>query len=271
MPSSFMIAEKRKRVGVLAIPLVFLAPRRLFERVENVTGYGSALLVLLGLLTLAGYVTIETGLIDNVVRERSAKRQSELEKQHEDVGQRATLIKLLEDDRKKAEFERLMTRLQKVVAAPVGELASMLLISAALYGMVALGGRKPEWHTLLTICVFAGFVDVVASFTRLGLMLQYGLLDVDTSAGLLAPLLPSCFGEVGSRSRAVVAHVLTGFEPFRMWFWVLVLVGVSVTAQLSRWRARIGCLLLWLISSGGHIALSFATMSSSGGGSGTGT
>ncbi|MCH7872639.1 MAG: hypothetical protein IID33_13150 [Planctomycetes bacterium] len=49
------------------IPLVLLAPRRLFARVEDVAVYGLPLIVLLALVTLVGYATLETGLIDREV------------------------------------------------------------------------------------------------------------------------------------------------------------------------------------------------------------
>jgi len=257
MAAGDFVIEKRKGVGMFQIPLVFFAPRRLFERVENVTGYGGTLLVLLTALTLVGYATIETGLIDRAVQQRSAKRQIELERQFEDVVKRSDLIKALEEDRKQCEFERLATRLGKLVATPLSALASVLLISASLYGAVALGGRKPEWHTLMTIAVFASFVDVLGSVIRLVLMVRHSTLEVDTSAALLARLIPA--DQVGPPGTlTAIESLLSGIDPFRIWFWLVVLVGVTATAQLSKWRARIFCFMLWMMSSIGYIGLAFA-------------
>ncbi len=258
--SDSFVIEKRRRVSVLDIPLALLAPRRLFARVENVTGYGGAFLVLLTALTFVGYATIETGLIDRSVAEASTKRQAELERQFADVVQRSNLIKALEEERKQCEFERLMKRLAVIVAAPLKELAAVLLIAAALYGAVALGGRKPEWHALLTICVFAGFVDVVASVVRLSLMLRHSTLQVDTSAALLARLAPAA-AQVSS-APPVAEILLSAVEPFRIWFWLVVLAGVTVTAQLSKWRARVTCFLLWFTVSAVQVAMAFAAAAS---------
>ena len=66
MPDSLVNTTARP-VGVRDIPLVLLAPRRLFARVEDVTVYGLPLIVLLALVTLVGYATLETGLIDREV------------------------------------------------------------------------------------------------------------------------------------------------------------------------------------------------------------
>lgn len=260
MTEAFVI-EKRRPVGLLSVPAALFAPRSVFARVENITGYGGTLLVLLTGLALVGYATIETGLVDRAVAERSVKRQAELEKNFADVVQRSELIKALDEDRKQQEFERLMTRMVNVVAAPLKQLAAILLTAAALYGAVALGGRKPEWHTLMTICIFAGFADLLGSGLRLALMVQHSTLDVETSAKLLTRLMPASTPETVSTTTAL-GNVLSGIEPFRIWFWLVVLAGVTATSQLSKWRGRVCCFLLWLITTGVHVGTAFAASAS---------
>lgn len=248
--------EVRKTVGLTDIPLVFLSPRRLFARVEDVQAYGWVLLVLLTAMALLGYATVETGLIDRAVRSRVLERQAALENAEADVVERSALRKALEEETKKGEFERLMTRIGVVVARPAGALASVLLIAALLYGIVALTGRKPEWHTLMTICVFAAFVDLFATAFRLVLMLAYKTLDVDTSAALLARGMPAPADPQAGPS--LLPHLLAGIDPFRIWFWWVVVLGLSVTMQLRGWRAWVPCSLFFLVAGAAQAGLSFA-------------
>lgn len=242
------VVPKRRTIGVLDTPLVFVAPRRVFARVENVNHYGWTLLLLLSLMALVGYATIETGLIDRQVDKRVQERQAELEKQFDNVVARSEFLKQLEETRKLGEFERLMTRMGVVAARPALQLAYTLLIAALLYGAVALTGRKPEWHTLMAIVVFAGFVDLSAEVLRLALMVRHGSMDVQTSAALLLRLLPGDHAMLTGKQGAMAAGLLSAIDPFRIWFWLVVIAGLSVTMQLKSWRAWLTCGMFWLVA-----------------------
>jgi hypothetical protein len=253
------VVPHRRTVGVLDIPRVFYSPRTLFGRVENVNHYGGTLLVLLTLVTLVGYATIETGLIDRAVERRVQERQAQLEKQFDNVVARSEFLKQLEETRKLGEFERMITRIGAVAARPAVQLAWTLLIAALLYGAVALTGRKPEWHTLMTIVVFAGFVDLLAEVVRLSLMLQHGSMEVQTSSALLLRLLPDGHSLGSGRSGAIAQSLFAGIDPFRVWFWLVVISGLTVTTQLKSWRAWLTCGLFGLVAAGVHAGVSLAS------------
>ncbi len=248
----------RKTVSVWHTPLVFLSPRRLFAKVEDVCAYRFTLLVLLAAITLIGWATVETGLIDREVDRQVEGDIASLEKQQLDVVERSTMRTMIEEKRKEGEFARLMARIQVIVAAPLATLASILFISSLLYGVVALSGKKPEWHTLMTIGIYAAFVEVLGMLVRLVLMLQHGTLEVDTSAALLTRLIPPQSDPQGMIA-PVLSNVLTGIEPFHIWFWLLIAIGLSVTSQLRGWRLWLTCSLMWLIAAGTRIGLAFAS------------
>ena len=44
--------------------------------------------------------------------------------------------------------------------------------------------------------------------------------------------------------------VLSSVDPFRVWFWILVCLGLVVTGQLSRRTALVTCLLFCLLAAG---------------------
>ena len=248
----------RRTVCVWHTPMVFLCPRRLFAKVEDVCAYRFTLMVLLVTITMIGWATVQTGLIDRQVDSGVEAKIAQLDEQSLDVVERSTLRTMIEDVRKEGEFTRLMTRIQVIVAAPLLVLASILMISSLLYGVVALSGKKPEWHTLLTIGIYASFVEVFGMFIRLALMLKHGTLEVDTSAALLTRLIPPQSDPEGMIV-PILSNVLTGIEPFHVWFWLLIAIGLSVTSQLRGWRLWLTCCLMWMTTAGMRIGLAFAS------------
>ena len=221
-------------LGVRPALLIFASPRSVFRRVEDTGAYGWALLTLLGLVTLIGYATVQTGLIDTVVDGQTREAKAEIEKTRVDLVDRVELTDAMEEVDKQGEFNKTMARLGAVVFDPVWLLGSYLLIAAFLYAIVALTGRKPEYHTLMSICVYSGFIELVGFIVAFAMRMHYRTLDLDTSLGVLAtPGEPS---------------PLVGVDPFRIWFWILVAIGLTVTQQLSRRMAIISCTLMCLIA-----------------------
>lgn len=223
--------------------MVYATPRALFERVEDTGSYGLALATLIALVMVIGYAQIQTGLIDRVADQNTELALAKLEADQGPLVDRIELRDKMEIVRKQGEFTKTITRLGVVVAAPVYFLASFLLIASVLYAAVALTGRKPEYQTLMSICVYAGFIELAAYALRLGMMLYYGTIEVDTSLGMLA--------EPGQPS------VLAALDPFRLWFWWLVATGVAVTRQLSRRMAYLTCTLMFLAATGVRAGMQF--------------
>ena len=119
-------------------------------------------------------------------------------------------------------------------------LASFLLISSVFYAVVALTGRKPEYHTLMSVCVYAGFVELAAIVLQLAMMVYYQTTNVDTSLQALG----------GDSLR-----FLGAIDPFRIWFWVLVCLGLMTTHQLGRRSAIATCVLLGGVALGVRITM----------------
>jgi len=148
-------------LGVRHALLVVTAPRRLFARIADNGAYGSALATLLLLIVLIGYAQIQTGLIDRDIDVQTEQELKELEDTQGQLIDRIEFRNRMETIQQKGTFLKTMTRLGVLIATPVYFLASFLLIASGLYAVVALTGRKPEYHTIMSICVFAGFVESV--------------------------------------------------------------------------------------------------------------
>ncbi len=227
-------------LGVRHALLIYTSPSRLFRRVEDTGAYGWSLVTLLGLVMLIGYVQYQTGLLGRLVDERTEVRLASLEADRGNLVDRIELRNKMEEVRKEGEFLKTLSFLQAIVGSPVYLLASFLLISSLLYAVVALTGRTPEYHTLMSICVFAGFIELVAYVLRTVIMVSYRTLDIDTSLKMLS----------GGDGPTFLAAI----DPFRIWFWGLVAVGLVVTQQLSRRMAFVSCGLLCLLTTGVRIA-----------------
>ncbi len=236
-------------LGVRHALMVFVAPRALFNRVEDTGAYGWALVTLLGLVVLIGYAQVQTGLIDEVVEKQTQKQLEDLENTQLHLVDRMELKDRMEAIHKSAVFSKTITRLGVIVIRPVYLLASFMLIASIIYAMVALTGRKPEYHTLMSICVYAGFIELAAFVVQLAMMLYYRSTEVGTSLRDLAALAPEV---------RWLAPVLGGADPFRIWYWVLVAIGLAVTQQLSRRMAVVTCTLLCIVGIGVHVGMGFA-------------
>lgn len=230
-------------LGVRHAVLAYAAPRSLYSRVEDTGAYGWALVTLLALMMLIGYAQVQTGLIDTTVERKKEQQLAEIEKREGELVDRVALKERLDAVHKQAEFTRMITRLGAIVVTPLFMLASFLLIASILYALVALTGRKPEYHTLMSICVYAGFIELLGAAVGLAMMVYYRTIEVNTSLGMLAP--------------AGKPSVLGAIDPFRIWFWVLVAIGLTVTRQLSRRMAIASCVLLGLAAFGVRAAMEF--------------
>ncbi|MHC4698088.1 MAG: YIP1 family protein, partial [Planctomycetota bacterium] len=228
--------KQRASLGVRHALLVCASPRRLFGRVEDTGAYGWTLATLIALVMLIGYTEVKTGLIDRSMDQRTEEALAALEKSQAHMVDRIELRERMDDARKAGEFNKLLARLGGIVFAPAHLLASLLLIAAVLYAVVALTGRKPEYHTLMSICVYSGFITLIAHIVRLAMVICYRTTEVNTSLEMLAaPGKPSALAAV---------------DPFRIWFWVLVVIGLIVTRQLSRRMAIVSCTLMALTAAG---------------------
>jgi hypothetical protein len=228
-------------LGLGHVPMMFVAPGKVFHHVAETGRYGWALGALILLTTLIGWATVQTGLIDRQVDRQTLRALADLEREQIDLISRTELSEQLEKIRKSAEFTKLLARGGAMVAAPVMLAASLMLIAALLFAVVALAGNKPEYPTLMAVCVYSAAVTVLAAALRLVMMLCYRTLEVDTSLGLLV--------SAGEQAGALKT-ILSAIDPFRIWFWALVALGLVVTGQLSRRAAVLTTALFWLIAAG---------------------
>jgi hypothetical protein len=179
--------------------------------------------------------------VDTTIDRQTNEVLARMEIEQTDLLSRVELSEQMAKVRQAAEFNRLMARGGSIIAPPVTIGAAVLVIAALLFAVVALAGQKADFPTLVALCVYAAVVDVLAAATRLTAMLIYRTVEVDTSLGLLVP---------ASAPPSALRLVLSGLDPFRAWFWVLIAVGLVVTGQLTR-RAALGTAAAFFLLSAG--------------------
>ena len=259
--TSELVLSSRRTVSVWDVPRALLSPRSVFERVEDVPAYFWTLVVLLVSMTGLGYLLVETGLIDREVDLQVQQNIAALAKEQLDVVERSVLSELIADKVKEGEFLSLISRAQVIVWNPIVLLATVLLIPVLFFGVVALTGKKPEWHTLVTICVFASFADLLGTVFRLGMQLNLRTLFVETSLSPLTNLM-DVQGANAAQATAFLGGMLSAVDPFRIWFWLIVIAGLRVTAQLRGWRAWCVCTTFWMVAAGARAAIAVAVVPS---------
>jgi len=230
--------------GLRDAPRMLVAPGDVFRRIGESGRYGWALGAVVLISTLVGWTTVQTGLIDREVDRRTRQALADLEREQTDLLKRTELSERMEGIRKSAEFTKLIARGSAILVAPAALAASLMILAALLFAMVALTGQKPEYAVLIAVCVYSAVVDVLAEVVRLAMRLSYRTLDVDTSLSVLVPY---------SEGTRTLKLILSGIDPFRVWFWVLVALGLIVTGQLSRRAAMVTCTVFGLIAAGVRI------------------
>ncbi len=249
-----LAVQNPSALGLSQAPLMLVAPAGVLRRAADSGQYGWTLGAILLLVTLIGWATVQTGLVDREVDRQTNRALANLEREQIDLLSRTELTDRMQTIREAGQFMKLIRGGSAVLAAPIVLVASLMLIAALLFAVVALAGNKAEYPALMAICTFAAVVDLLAAGLRLGMMLAYRTIHVDTSLGLLVPL---------SEGTRIVKAALTGLDPFVAWFWILLGLGLIVSGQLSRRAAIITCVTFFavgcLIRSGVALAVAMTT------------
>ncbi|MFQ5489479.1 MAG: YIP1 family protein [Phycisphaerae bacterium] len=249
-----LASQNPSALGLSQAPLMLVAPSDVLRRAADTGRYGWTLGAILLLITLIGWVTVQTGLVDRQVDRQTGLALKTLEREQIDLLSRTELADRMQTVREAGQFMKLIHRGTAIVAAPIVLVASLMLIAAVLFAVVALAGQKADYSTLMAICTYAAVVDLLAAGLRLAMMIAYRTIHVDTSLALVVPL---------TENTRIIKAALTGIDPFAAWFWLLLGLGLMVSGQLSRRAATVTCVSFFvvgcLVRSGAAIAAVLST------------
>jgi hypothetical protein len=219
---------------------LYTRPGALFADLPRSNHLGGALLVLLLLYALYAGLLLSTGVPDYEIEAQAQKEISRAALQLKGEDNSEELARKVDGLEKQATFNRLFSRILLLLGGPVrlllgvGVLASVLFLAVSFWG-----AAKPDFAQLAGVVVFASFALVPRLLLRLLLVSQLQVMRVETSAAALLPSLRSGLGAY---------LLLRRLDPFEVWYWALVGLGLWKTGQMSGRRAAVAALLLALLA-----------------------
>jgi hypothetical protein len=205
------------------IACVYLAPAALFADLPRRNRSAAALLLLMAVYLGYGVALVSTGVPDYETDLATQKEIGRTEAQlrgDENSEERTRTLDALD---KGVVFTKLLTRVLLIVGGPaqvligVGALAAILFVGGALWG-----GGKPDFQLLSAVAVFAAYAEVPKLALRLLLISQMQVARVETSAAAFVAAPQVSLG---------LYLLLRRLNPFDLWYWVLVALGMWKTGQ----------------------------------------
>jgi hypothetical protein len=219
---------------------LFVSPGALFASLSVTNRSGGALAVLLVAHVLFAGLILSTRVPDYEIEAQAGKeitRTDEQLKGDDNSEERARAIETLE---KTAVFNKLFARVLLFAAGPLRLLLGVAVVASLLFLAVALWGTtKADFRMLWGIAVFAALVELPRLLLRLFLVAHIHALRVETS---LAVFLP------GPRAGLAAFLLLRRLDPFEVWYWALVGLGLWKTGQMSGRRALVVAVALALLT-----------------------
>jgi hypothetical protein len=246
-------AEPSPSGGLLTdIVRVFIRPEELFADLPRVNRAAGALWLLLVLHVLLAAVVLSTGVTDYEI-ERQTQHEMTRETNRLPGDENADqLVRSLEAIEKKAVFTRLTTRLGLLIGGPLGVLLGIVTVAGVLYVTVAVRGTaKADFALLAGVAVFAAYVEVPRQLLRLGLIAHLYTTRVETSAAAFVSAPHTPLG---------LYLLLRRLDPFDLWYWLLIGLGVCKAGQLPAGRAAVVTILLAALTALLLLANDFQTL-----------
>lgn len=209
---------------------LYLRPGKLFSELAQCNRFVGALALLLLFQAAYGWALVQTGVIDLEI-DQSIQKQISYQRLHFESDEEGNdkLTTVLDSIDKQAEFRRQMARVTAIAGGPFFLLMRLALLAAILYLTVAFRGGKPKYPILMGVVTFASWVEAPRLLMRLVLIAQLHYTRVETSAAAF----------VASPKVGLAGYLfLRQLDPYLMWFWILVGLGLCVTGHLTR-RAAI--------------------------------
>jgi hypothetical protein len=227
-PTALLEPSARERPGSLArdILWVFTRPADLFNELPVCNRAAPALLVLLLVqLAFAGLI-ISTGVKDYEIETHTQKEITKVRQYFKgEEGAEEKLTSSIDSLEKNAVFTKLMTRVGLLLGGPLRQCVNIGLLAGILFIVVALRGGKPNYQLLLGIAVFAAYVEVPRMLMQVVLISQLQTSRVETSLAAFFMRPNVSFP---------LYLFLRRFDPFFIWYYVLVGLGLTRTGQLNR-------------------------------------
>jgi hypothetical protein len=221
---------------------LYLRPSVLFSELPRCNRALGAFFLLIICYGLYAWGIISTGVLDYEIDRQAQKEASNLREHFQaskDDEDSEKLTSKLDSGEKTAVFSKQLERV-KLLLAPLGLLIRLSTLAGILFMIIALRGGKPIFQLLFGIAVFAALVEIPKLICRLLLISQLQVSRVETSAAALIR---------GSERSGLWSYMaLRRFDPFDIWFFILIAIGLYYTGQMKRRGAIVTTCLLAVLA-----------------------
>jgi hypothetical protein len=219
---------------------LFTRPGVLFADLARVNRLAAALLLLMALQALYGLAVLSTGVLDYEIEGETLKAAGQYANQPHTDESAEDVNRAVEAIEKLGRFNQMLNRVLLVAGRPVWAAAAAGLLASVLFVVVALRGTaKPDFQLLAAVAVFAAFVEVPRLLVRVFLVSQLQVSRVETSLAAFA---------WAPHVSLPVYVLLRRLDPFDVWYWALVGLGLWKTGQLGRRAAVVTVVVLALVT-----------------------
>jgi hypothetical protein len=223
---------------------LLVSPGELFAHLAESNRYFQALLLLIFFHVLFGAAVLSTGSVDHEVALRNEERfgRAALSLQTSPHGESTNLA--MESVRKEAAFTKVMVQLDWLVGGFLRQLLTLTATTGFLFVAVSLAGRRADLSLLMAIVTFSLYTEIVRMAVALFLIWQSKATQVDISSAVWFH---------GTDVGLPAYLMLRRLDPFKIWYWYLLGLGLWKTGQLSIWPACRTVLLLAVITVAGRV------------------
>jgi hypothetical protein len=215
----------RPREGLVLLDLVRLlvSPVEFFTHLAERNRYLQALLLLVFFQVLFGSAVLSTGVADHEEDLRTQERFGKVAKRVQEAPAGDSANQPVEAVEKEAAFAKLLIRLGWLLGGSVRLLVGLTMVTGFLFIAVSMAGRKVDVPLLTGVVVYASCVEIVRMAVVLFLIWQTQTTRINTSAAVWFR---------GTDVSLPAYLLLRRLDPFALWYWGLVGLGLSKTGQL---------------------------------------
>jgi hypothetical protein len=132
-----------------------------------------------------------------------------------------------------------------LIAAPIFVLIIIVIMAGISHLVINMMTSNASFKKIMSLYVFCGIISTVGQLLRTVVLMVRGVEAIQSSADInitfsLAALFPEMEG--------ILASILESLGVFEIWFYVLLIIGIAAVFKISRAKAFVPAIVLWIIS-----------------------
>lgn len=225
--------------GLIAdIAHLYFSPRTLFDYLPRCNRLTGAMVVLLVVESLCGWAAFTTRVMQFEIDGKTYHDVAVFQKQHEGDEEFEIVTAGTDSLFKGGEFSKQLLRVWLVLGRPALNIALIGMLAGTWFVIVALTVGKPNYQLLAGVVAFAWLVEIPELMLRVYLLRATEASRVETSLAAFA---------TGPEIGLAGYILLRRLNPFVLWFWSLIGLGIWRSGQMGGRKVILWTLFLALL------------------------